>query len=71
MWDDGDIMHTFDENWLVWRYDVGGYARDNQELSPDLWHWYSFSCSCRADIFPFAEAMTRHTGEVEVYHLGQ
>ena len=70
-WDYGDIMHTFDEDRLVWRYDVGGYAWDNSELSPDLWLWYAFLRSGRADIYRFAEAMTRHTGEVDVYHLGQ
>jgi hypothetical protein len=70
-WDHGDIMHTFDEDRLVWRYDVGGYAWDNSELSPDLWLWYAFLRSGRADIFRFAEAMTRHTGEVDVYHLGK
>jgi hypothetical protein len=70
-WDYGDIMHTFDEDRLVWRYDVGGYAWDNSELSPDLWLWYAFLRSGRADVFRFAEAMTRHTGEVDVYHLGQ
>ena len=69
-WDYGDIMHTFDEDRLVWRYDVGGYAWDNSELSPDLWLWYAFLRSGRADIFRFAETMTRHTGEVDVYHLG-
>jgi hypothetical protein len=69
-WDYGDIMHTFDEDRRVWRYDVGGYAWDNSELSPDLWLWYAFLRSGRADIFRFAEAMTRHTGEVDVYHLG-
>jgi hypothetical protein len=69
-WDYGDIMHTFDEDRLVWRYDVGGYAWDNSELSPDLWLWYAFLRSGRADIYRFAEAMTRHTGEVDVYHLG-
>lgn len=70
-WNYGDIMHTFDEDRLVWRYDVGGYAWDNSELSPDLWLWYAFLRSGRADIFRFAEAMTRHTGEVDVYHLGK
>ncbi|WP_203781929.1 exo-rhamnogalacturonan lyase family protein [Paractinoplanes rishiriensis] len=70
-WDYGDIMHTFDEDRLVWRYDVGGYAWDNSELSPDLWLWYAFLRSGRADIYRFAEAMTRHTGEVDVYHLGK
>lgn len=70
-WNYGDIMHTFDEDRQVWRYDVGGYAWDNSELSPDLWLWYAFLRSGRADIFRFAEAMTRHTGEVDVYHLGK
>lgn len=70
-WDYGDIMHTYDEDRHQWRYDVGGYAWDNSELSPDLWLWYAYLRSGRADIFRFAEAMTRHTGEVDVYHLGK
>ncbi|MGG6380409.1 Tat pathway signal sequence domain protein [Paenarthrobacter sp. NEAU-H11] len=70
-WNYGDVMHTYDFDRHVWRYDVGGYAWDNSELSPDLWLWYSYLRSGRADIFRFAEAMTRHTGEVDVYHLGQ
>lgn len=70
-WDYGDIMHTYDLDRHVWRYDVGGYAWDNSELSPDLWLWYSYLRSGRADVFRFAEAMTRHTGEVDVYHLGR
>ena len=69
-WNYGDVMHTYDFDRHVWRYDVGGYAWDNSELSPDLWLWYSYLRSGRADIFRFAEAMTRHTGEVDVYHLG-
>ena len=69
-WNYGDLMHTYDLDRHVWRYDVGGYAWDNSELSPDLWLWYSYLRSGRADIFRFAEAMTRHTGEVDVYHLG-
>lgn len=70
-WDYGDVMHTYDRDRHTWRYDVGGYAWDNSELSPDLWLWYAFLRSGRADIFRFAEAMTRHTGEVDVYHLGK
>jgi hypothetical protein len=70
-WDYGDIMHTYDPSRHQWCYDVGGYAWDNSELSPDLWLWYAYLRSGRADIFRFAEAMTRHTGEVDVYHLGQ
>ncbi|GAA2437342.1 Tat pathway signal sequence domain protein [Streptomyces macrosporus] len=70
-WDYGDIMHTYDPDRHQWRYDVGGYAWDNSELSPDLWLWYAYLRSGRADIFRFAEAMTRHTGEVDVYHIGK
>ncbi|MEV6761823.1 Tat pathway signal sequence domain protein [Streptomyces sp. NPDC051105] len=70
-WDYGDFMHTYDTVRHQWRYDVGGYAWDNSELSPDLWLWYAYLRSGRSDIFRFAEALTRHTGEVDVYHLGQ
>ncbi|MFD6424090.1 Tat pathway signal sequence domain protein [Streptomyces sp. NPDC060198] len=70
-WDYGDVMHTYDPSRHQWRYDVGGYAWDNSELSTDLWLWYAYLRSGRADIFRFAETMTRHTGEVDVYHLGQ
>ena len=70
-WDYGDVIHTYDRDRHEWRYDVGGYAWANSELSPDLWLWYSFLRTGRSDIFRFAEAMTRHTGEVDVYHLGK
>lgn len=70
-WDYGDVMHTYDDDRHVWRYDIGGYGWDNSELSPDLWLWYSFLRTGRADIYRFAEAMTRHTGEVDVYHAGR
>ena len=70
-WDYGDVMHTYDPDRHVWRYDVGGYAWANSELSPDLWLWYSFLRTGRADVFRMAEAMTRHTGEVDVYHTGR
>lgn len=70
-WDYGDVMHSYDPDRHVWRYDVGGFAWANSELSPDIWLWYSFLRSGRADVFRLAEAMTRHTGEVDVYHLGQ
>jgi hypothetical protein len=70
-WDYGDVMHSYDSDRHVWRYDVGGFAWDNSELSPDLWLWYSFLRTGRADIFRMAEAMTRHTGEVDVHHIGK
>jgi len=70
-WNYGDVMHAYDHDRHVWRYDIGGYAWDNSELSPDLWLWYSYLRTGRADVFRLAEAMTRHTGEVDVYHLGR
>jgi hypothetical protein len=70
-WDYGDVMHTYDNDRHVWRYDVGGYAWDNSELSTDIWLWYQYLRGGRAEVFRLAEAMTRHTGEVDVYHLGR
>jgi hypothetical protein len=70
-WDFGDVMHSYDRDRHMWKYDVGGFAWDNSELSTDMWLWYAFLRSGRADVFRMAEAMTRHTGEVDVYHLGK
>ncbi len=69
-WDHGDVMHTYDKDRHAWRYDVGGYAWANSELVPDLWLWSAYLRSGRADLFRMAEAMTRHTSEVDTYHLG-
>ncbi|WP_221033203.1 Tat pathway signal sequence domain protein [Actomonas aquatica] len=70
-WNYGDVMHTYDADRHEWRYDVGGFAWDNSELSTDIWLWLSFLRTGRADQFRFAEAMTRHTGEVDVHHVGR
>ncbi|WP_159518085.1 exo-rhamnogalacturonan lyase family protein [Sunxiuqinia indica] len=70
-WDYGDVMHAYDSDRHVWMYDIGGFAWDNTELMPNMWLWYSYLRSGREDIFRTAEAMTRHTGEVDVYHLGE
>ena len=66
----GDFMHTYDVDRHTWRYDIGGYAWDNSELSPDLFFWQYFLRTGRPDVYRFAEAMTRHTGEVDAYHIG-
>jgi hypothetical protein len=50
---------------------ISAVSRDNSELSTDLWLWYAYLRTGRADVFRMAEAMTRHTGEVDVYHLGR
>lgn len=70
-WNYGDVMHSYDADRHEWKYDVGGFAWDNSELSTDIWLWMLFLRSGRADLFRFAEAMTRHTGEVDVHHTGR
>ena len=70
-WDYGDMMRMYDETRHQWRYDIGGWAWNNTELMPDLWLWYTFLRSGRADAFRLAEAMTRHTSEVDVHHVGR
>ncbi|KAL0958188.1 hypothetical protein HGRIS_000351 [Hohenbuehelia grisea] len=69
-WDYGDVMHTYDQTRHTWRYDVGGFAWDNGELSTDLWLWMSFLRTGRADVFRTAHAMTRHLSEVDSHHTG-
>ena len=69
-WHYGDVMHTYDPQRHVWRYDIGGCAWHNAELAADLALWYHFIRSGRADAFRMAAAMTRHTSEVDSYHLG-
>ncbi|MES2337215.1 MAG: Tat pathway signal sequence domain protein [Pseudomonadota bacterium] len=70
-WNHGDVMHSYDADRHQWKYDIGGFAWANSELSPDLWLWYAALRSGDAKTFRLAEAMTRHTGEVDVYHLGR
>jgi YetA-like protein len=70
-WNYGDVMHQHDGPRHEWRYDIGGFAWDNTELGTDMWLWYTFLRTGRADAFRMAEAMTRHTSEVDCYHLGR
>jgi len=70
-WDYGDMMRMYDEVRHQWRYDIGGWAWNNTELLPDYWLWYSFLRTGRADLFRLAEAMTRHTSEVDIHHIGR
>ena len=69
-WNYGDVMHAYDPARHEWKYDVGGFAWDNTELGSISWLWYSFLRTARPDVWRMAEAMTRHTSEVDVYHLG-
>ncbi|MDE6629134.1 MAG: hypothetical protein K2K36_07165, partial [Muribaculaceae bacterium] len=70
LWNYGDVMHAYDPVRHQWRYDVGGYAWDNTELASPMWLWYSFLRTGDARTWKMAEAMTRHNGEVDVYHIG-
>ncbi|WP_028611308.1 hypothetical protein [Paenibacillus harenae] len=70
-WDYGDFMHSYDPVRHVWNYDLGGCAWQNTELVPNMWLWVMFLRSGREDLFRLAEAMTRHTSEVDVYHFGE
>ncbi|AVR45613.1 hypothetical protein C7S20_10245 [Christiangramia fulva] len=69
-WDYGDVMHGYDADRHEWKYDMGGYAWDNTELMPNMWLWYQYLRTGKEDVFRMAEALTRHTGEVDVYHAG-
>lgn len=69
-WNYGDVMHSYDPNRHCWNYDAGGKAWDNTELETDLWLWFGFIRSGRADFWRMATAMTRHTSEVDAYHIG-
>ncbi|CAH1220575.1 hypothetical protein PAECIP111891_05056 [Paenibacillus allorhizoplanae] len=70
-WDYGDYMHSYDPVRHVWNYDLGGCAWQNTELAPNMWLWVMFLRTGRVDIFRMAEAMTRHTSEVDLYHFGE
>ena len=49
---------------------MGGYAWQNTELIPTLSLWLAFMRSGREDIFTMAEAMSRHSADVDIYHFG-
>lgn len=70
-WNYGDVMHSYTATRHTWNYDLGGNAWANTELEPDLWLWYAFVRTGREDIFRMASAMTRHTSEVDMYHIGE
>ena len=70
-WNYGDFMHSYNTSRHTWNYDTGGRAWDNTELETDLWLWFAFIRSGRPDIYRLATAMTRHTSEVDMYHIGR
>ncbi len=69
-WDFGDYRRTYDTIRHQWMYDIGGHGWNATELMPNVWLWFAFLRSGRADIFRAAEDMTRNTNEVDVHHIG-
>lgn len=69
-WNHGDGMLGYDRDRGTWRYDIGGFAWWNAELAGDLYWWYAFLHTGRAECFHLAAAMTRHVAEVDTFHLG-
>jgi hypothetical protein len=70
-WDYGDVMHSYDPVRHCWCYDVGGFAWQNTELCNTYVNWIAFLRTGNYEIYRFARAMTRHTSEVDTYHLGK
>ena len=66
----GDFMHTYEACRHMWRWDVGGFAWDNTELTPTYWLWLMFMRSGSERVFRLAEALSRHTADVDMYHFG-
>ncbi|MFB6134679.1 MAG: hypothetical protein ABEJ55_06805 [Halanaeroarchaeum sp.] len=70
MLDYGDIVRAYNHDIDQWRSDEGGHGWLNTEFQPDQWLWYAYLFTGRYDAFRFAEAMTRHTGDVDVIQTG-
>jgi hypothetical protein len=68
--DYGDVIHSFDPVRDIWRRDQGGYAWNNNEHLVAEAIWMSYLVTGDLSTFRFAEAMTRHVGDVDMYHLG-
>ena len=66
----GDFMHTYEAARHMWRFDVGGYAWDNTELTPTYWLWLQFLRTGSERVFRLADALSRHTADVDMYHFG-
>ncbi len=68
--DYGDLVHSYDPARDAWCRDEGGYAWNNNEhcIAEGLWSAYLHSGDVR--LFRLAEAMTRHVGDVDMYHGG-
>jgi hypothetical protein len=68
--DFGDMVHSYDPSRDIWRRDEGGYAWNNNEHCTCEGLWTAFLHSGDTRLFRLAEDMTRHLGDVDMYHMG-
>jgi len=68
--DYGDAMHSYNPGRGEWRFDEGGYAWLNNEGQIACGHWMAYLASGDERLYRFAEAMTRHVQDVDMYQIG-
>jgi len=68
--DYGDVMHSFDPVRDQWRFDEGGYAWLNNEGQIACSYWTAYLATGDERVYRFAEAMTRHVQDVDMYQTG-
>lgn len=68
--DYGDVMHSFDPARGLWRFDEGGYAWLNNEGQFAGGCWMAYLATGEERVYRFAEAMTRHVQDVDMYQMG-
>ncbi len=68
--DYGDVMHSFNPVKDLWRFDEGGYAWLNNEGSMSEAQWVAYLATGSERTYRFAEAMTRHVQDVDMFQIG-
>jgi exo-rhamnogalacturonan lyase-like protein len=68
--DYGDVMHSFDATRDSWRFDEGGFAWMNNEGQIGGASWMAYLHTGDERVYRFAEAMTRHIQDVDMYQMG-
>jgi len=68
--DYGDVMHSFDATKDRWRFDEGGYAWLNNEGQITGAYWMAYLATGDERCYRFAEAMTRHVQDVDMFQIG-
>src|SRR5581483_12085585 len=68
--DYGDVVHSYDPQRDLWRSDQGGYAWNNNEAMIVEAIWSAYLHTGDPKLYRFAEAITRHTADVDMYQMG-